>query len=417
MLEERFFQTIDQFFGSKKPSKIVLSFSGGVDSLALLLLLRKWSIKNNVTIYSIHVDHRLRQESSVEAAEIAKFCKEQKINHASLTWIHEGISSGIQEKARDARKVLIQEYCHENSIKYIFTAHHFNDQIEQLLISLTQGAGIYSFLMPDIIEKNGIIYYKPLLNFDKSELINYVESENFSWWEDSSNNEDKYLRNKIRKLAISLSNISDKQRLQTSISNIKRAASGLNAIKYQLLEENVENSELGYSKLNLATFYKIPEEIRFSILRHIIIRVGRRKTDIRLDSIKKIDDALLHKRERTLGGCFITYSEEKAVFIREFRKYEPSPITSRHGIWDNRFEVSNNIGLVRRLSLSELNKMIKTDNQILNFDTSLTKLQQKHVLHSLPALFLLEKLVLIPHIYNHSISVLDHEINFKYLEI
>ena len=100
---------------------VLIAVSGGSDSIALLLLANIWSLKNNVSLQAITIDHGLRAEAAAEAAFVAGVCAGLNIPHVTLAW--EGIkpSFGIQEAARQSRYSLMDDFAHEIGADVILT--------------------------------------------------------------------------------------------------------------------------------------------------------------------------------------------------------------------------------------------------------------------------------------------------------
>ena len=177
--------------------KLIVSISGGADSVALARLLNEC----NFSIIFAHCNFNLRGEESnldecfvqnladklkiecfIKSFETEKFAKEHKIS--------------IQMAARELRYSWLEEIRITTNSKYIAVAHHKDDDVETFFINLIRGSGIRGFLgMKE--KRNNIV--RPLLKFERSEISSYLDLKNQEFRIDSSNTDDKYLRNKIRK--------------------------------------------------------------------------------------------------------------------------------------------------------------------------------------------------------------------------
>lgn len=78
---------------------------------------------------------------------------------------------------------------------YIATAHHFDDQIETILLKFLRGVHISNIQSMDVLDN---IFYKPLIDITKKQLIDYLIAKQYEWREDKSNLDNKYKRNAIR---------------------------------------------------------------------------------------------------------------------------------------------------------------------------------------------------------------------------
>ena len=78
--EKKVFEEIENFFPHKNlPKKIAVAVSGGVDSLALTVILQKFCSLKKIKLFAVTVDHKIRKSSSSEALELNKFFIQKKI--------------------------------------------------------------------------------------------------------------------------------------------------------------------------------------------------------------------------------------------------------------------------------------------------------------------------------------------------
>ncbi|WP_238784105.1 tRNA lysidine(34) synthetase TilS [Blattabacterium cuenoti] len=178
-------------------NKICVAVSGGLDSMVLLnLLLNISEIEPEVA----HCNFSLRdQESNEDEIFIRNFCfKRNLICHVkkfdtfNFSKKH---NLSIQMAARKLRYDWFEELLKTNSYEYMVLGHHFDDSIETFFINVFRGTGIKGLLgIPNKNKK----FIRPLSDFTKKEILHYAKIKNIKWRSDSSNQEMKYLRNKIR---------------------------------------------------------------------------------------------------------------------------------------------------------------------------------------------------------------------------
>jgi len=182
-----------------KNCKILLAYSGGRDSSVLLDTISKLRDEYGLIIHISYINHNLRgTESHMEQAFVIEHLKQYTVfNHirviSSRFW--ESNKDSIESKARKVRYDFFNRICRKFNIKWIFTAHHFDDKIETTIINILRGAGDET--LSGIPEKRDNII-RPLISISRDEIDLYITENNIKFVDDSSNNTEIYLRNKIR---------------------------------------------------------------------------------------------------------------------------------------------------------------------------------------------------------------------------
>ena len=188
-------------FKAIKRENFALAVSGGADSLCLAYFAQLYSLEFNNKAHVLIVDHKLRKESSQEALKVKKILLKKKIYSKILKWKGKIPKSNIQKNARDMRYALLSNYCLKNKVKYLITAHHGDDQIENFFIRLLRGSGLSGLSsMPEKIKYNkNLKILRPFLKFEKRDL-KYVTLNYFKTYiKDPSNKNEKFLRVRIRR--------------------------------------------------------------------------------------------------------------------------------------------------------------------------------------------------------------------------
>ncbi len=181
-----------------KPSiqgSVLLAFSGGADSVALLELLMEAG--HRVELF--HLDHNLRESSRRDALFCEDLAEKKGLVLHSYSLDVKGYCQerglGIEEGARKLRYELLYKLKKKRGLDYLATAHHLDDQMETFLINLFRGSGSQGL---------GAMYplkddlYRPLLSYRKEEILEFIELKGLSFVEDETNFESLYWRNKIR---------------------------------------------------------------------------------------------------------------------------------------------------------------------------------------------------------------------------
>ena len=179
-----------------------VAVSGGSDSLSLAYFSKCYSILNNVSVKFYHVNHNLRNESGFESKKLKSFLKKFDINCQILEWRGKKPSVNIQSVARKKRYSLIYDRSSKDKIKYLLLAHHLDDVFENFLMRLLRGSGLKGLISFNNFESEykNLKILRPLINFNKSDLIK-ITTKIFNFYlEDPSNENTIFKRVRIRNL-------------------------------------------------------------------------------------------------------------------------------------------------------------------------------------------------------------------------
>lgn len=221
------FTKSEKIIGKNLPKKIAVAVSGGADSLALTLLLQRFCLEKEIKLFALTVDHKVRASSSGEAKKLGSILAGKNISHKILSLNSDKIpQKNIEAGLRELRYELLCSFCKKNKIEFLFLGHHLGDVAENFLIRLFRGSGLDGLsTMAEVCERNGIVLVRPLLDITKDELKAFLQGAKVQWFEDETNGDEKFLRNKIRKF---FDGFSEKNLIQ---KRIKRAADEIAEIR------------------------------------------------------------------------------------------------------------------------------------------------------------------------------------------
>lgn len=190
---EHFINTTEML---EKETPVIIGFSGGADSMALLDILITLGYK----CIAAHCNFQLRGDESVRDHEFARMkAKEYNIPFKEIEFLSEeyatakGIS--IEMACRELRYSWFEELLIETGAQAIATAHHQDDSIETFFLNLLRGTGIAGLTGINAINGNIV---RPLSSISRQEIEEYLTIRNIDFITDSTNKEDIYQRNKIR---------------------------------------------------------------------------------------------------------------------------------------------------------------------------------------------------------------------------
>ena len=198
-----------------KGSNILISVSGGQDSMALLTLINDLKKLHNWSISVWHGDHQWHKKSSLYALELKSYCAGKNISFYFDKANKENIIT--EEKARKWRyqklceraKTLLKKKPPKKNI-YLLTGHTSSDNAETFILNLSRGsnfAGLSNIESKRLLEKQ-IFLIRPILIFSREDTKQFCNDMNIPVWEDPTNSDLKLKRNLVRKKIIpSLENI------------------------------------------------------------------------------------------------------------------------------------------------------------------------------------------------------------------
>lgn len=262
---------------------IILGFSGGPDSTFLLHVLAQLQCSQQFRLIAAHLNHGWR----AEAEEDLLFCQQmaEKLNvpfvhaHARDFTSNVKFNGSQEELGRRMRRLFFSQLIRDQqqnghpSVR-IALAHHQDDQYETFFIRLARGSGLEG--LAGMRPLHGA-YIRPLLGISKSEIMAYLHANNIPFKLDASNSHaEKYLRSRIRTMALPLLANCDKRFpaiLQNSMNNLAEANDFVNEIVQETFEKLVEHKE-DHVILDISKLFTLHPYLQKRILLHWICEEG-----------------------------------------------------------------------------------------------------------------------------------------------
>ena len=218
-------------------NRLILSLSGGIDSMVLADLL----LKAKADFVVAHCNFHLRGEESdcderfvrdyAERNGLTLYVKQfDTVDYAKT----HGVS--IEMAARELRYAWFEELRQQLGYDYIAVAHHADDQLETFFINLLRGSGIRG--LKGMRPVNGNII-RPLLDVSREEIHQYAVENGVQWREDHTNAETRFLRNKIRHELLPVIDSISKEGRASVLKSINHLASE-NELYRELLKEKLD---------------------------------------------------------------------------------------------------------------------------------------------------------------------------------
>ena len=306
--------------------KIMVGVSGGADSLAVLFFSKCYALKHHIKLYPVIIDHKLRKESTIEAKNLKYKLKQKfKINCKILSKKIVKIDKNIQSYARDLRYDLFFEECNKQRIDYLILGHHKDDLIENFFIRLLRGSGLKGLVSFDknIINYNGIKVIRPFLSTSKKDLLK-INKKTFGFFiDDPTNNDDKFLRSRIRKLLINLNK--EGLKLNKFYLTLKNLSKSNQVIEFFVEKNIIENSKYFEKNKKIIlnySFFKNPEEIILRSFMRLIQNISNKKNYPRGKKLLGLIDSLKFSKKNvklTLSGCIFEKISDSVIIYQENR--------------------------------------------------------------------------------------------------
>ena len=352
--------------------KFILGLSGGMDSMALLYLLKDF-IDNNkqyeIDLMPVIIDHGLRNVSNEEALKVKSISQTLGFK-TQIKKIYQCKPNGnIQNWARKQRRDIFFQMSTNLSANLIL-AHHLDDQAETIFMRLLKDSAIDGLSgMNEIITWNGILILRPLIFCKKNQIKKYVINNKITYFEDTSNYDLKFERVKTRLLLESMEkyvwpNISADLNYLSNLNCrlLKKTISIFNSWG----KHNILVNEGGAARIKYANFMKIFNNSKFFSIRiigKIIQTIGGNEYPPKRKKTLKLIFSIINQKfqQKCLGNVCIVFSRGYLYFFRENRNlnFDMSIKENRFYIFDGRFLVFSSVP----------GKLVKSENSdLFSFD-------------------------------------------------
>jgi tRNA(Ile)-lysidine synthase len=325
---------------------LVLAVSGGPDSTALMVLAARWRKRHRRApkLVAVTVDHGLRPQARREATAVKRLAARLHVAHRTLRWTGAKPTTGLQQKARDARYRLIAAAAGRARATCVLTAHTLDDQAETVLIRMTRASGLTGlagmarvrplFLpaprgRPRTPSRHpepaaSVFLVRPFLEIPKSRLVATLRAAEIPCADDPSNRDPRFTRARLRALMPALAREGlDAHRFALLARRIRRAeaaievavaaaASALSAAPW---------SARGPIAFDADRFAGLPAEMALRLLGRAITRVGD-EGPVQLGKLESLADALAAaltgsvRFRRTLAGAVVTLWRDRLTVER-----------------------------------------------------------------------------------------------------
>ena len=195
----RFAGAVDRLHERTGCTRLLIAFSGGIDSSVLLDLASNYAASSAIAIDAIHVDHGLEAASPTWATHCASVCAAYAVHYRTValpTPPRTGVS--IEAWAREQRYRAFAAAMDRATC--LVTAHHGDDQAETVLHHALRGSGPHGLGAIRFVQAFGGGWLgRPLLGWARVEVAAYAREHKLTWVEDPSNENERFTRNYVRR--------------------------------------------------------------------------------------------------------------------------------------------------------------------------------------------------------------------------
>lgn len=203
MLLHKVSQSLKPYPSTKNETHMVVGVSGGADSLALMHILHALAQPLNLRLHVATLDHGLRGDAGAADAQFVVETAQAwglsvTLGHADL----DPYAPGVEARARTARYKFLADVARTVGVKFVVLAHHADDQAETVLMRLLRGTGTAGLagmrLTSPMPHAPDLTLLRPLLNVTRAEIEAYNTQHDLQPRQDATNDDTRYLRNRIR---------------------------------------------------------------------------------------------------------------------------------------------------------------------------------------------------------------------------
>ena len=263
---------------------LLIACSGGADSLALAWASKVVAKRLDLNVIAVIIDHQLFNESFQVALNAKEQCENFGIEKVLIKKI-EVIEhkEGLESAARSARYEAFEQLMIELNAKAVLLAHTQDDQAETMLMRLTRGSGAKSLsAMKEVSGK----YLRPFLHIRKKELVEALQKEGITFWQDPANTDYRFLRAKVRnELMPKLIEVLG----ESVIESLDRTSDLLKEDNEALESIAFKNYQDLNKELNVEVLIKFPAAIRKRIIKIAALDSGVNPGPFSYEHIEAID--------------------------------------------------------------------------------------------------------------------------------
>jgi tRNA(Ile)-lysidine synthase len=266
------------------------------------------------------VNHGFRPDSQKEAERVRKLAMAAGLTAHVLVWKGAKPEADLEAEARSARYNLMGRWCAEQRCPALYVAHTLEDQAETFLLRLARGSGLDGLagMQPvsslPIPEFSPFQLVRPLLDFRRDELREFLRTRRVEWSEDPMNADPRFGRAKLRAAWPELRELGlSPERIAGAASHLARARAALETMTEDFLRRGARFDETG-AFLDPLRLKMLPREVGLRALAAILSRVSDEEYRPRFERLERLFDSILSGSlggGATLHGCIVAPAPQR----------------------------------------------------------------------------------------------------------
>ncbi|MGB9793129.1 MAG: tRNA lysidine(34) synthetase TilS [Thermacetogeniaceae bacterium] len=318
--------------------KVVVGVSGGVDSVALLHVLKE-ATTLSLSLHVAHLNHLLRPEAGEEARFVRSLARSWGIpvttGYADVRRIAAAKKTSVEAAGRIARYSFLRHVARMVGADRIAVAHHADDRVETILLNILRGTGPSG--LSGIPVRNGNVV-RPLLCVTRAEIEGYCREAGLKWCVDPSNLSTDYQRNKIRHILLPLLRKEFNPRVEEALLRLAEIVEEedlfLSEYALRVGRRLVKKRGKRELRLDLSRFLRLPRPLQRRLLRSAVVAVAGGLKDFGYihveDSIRLLSEGGVGAEVHLPCGVRVRKSyRDFAVFKGEMAPEKRPPVERR----------------------------------------------------------------------------------------
>lgn len=301
-----------KIFTSNEP--VIVALSGGIDSMVLFDILSQLS--NNLVI--AHVNHNKRPESIEEYNFIKNMAKEKRIPFEGYS-ITNTNSTNFHHDSRLQRYDFFRAIAQKYHATKIAVAHHLDDQVETVLMRIVRGTSFKGYSgIKEIRYDRNVSIIRPLMDIKKDAIIEYAYEHKITYFEDSSNNEDIYTRNRFRHNIIPLLK-QENPNLDNKILQLAEYIDSANEVIEEKTKEFL-NEFCIYNNVSLEAFNTLNKIIKINVLQKMINTASSNTVEVSYEHYKALIEICtsdIPNQTYSLPNEYLFVKEYEVIYIKK----------------------------------------------------------------------------------------------------